>query len=167
MPELEQLANELGIKASIWDSVQTLYLPLAEWIAQQVSERRAQGTGGAFVVGLNGAPGSGKSTCDAFIQLILERHFELRVSGFSIDDVYLTKREREKLARSVHPLFKVRGVPGTHDVDLALQVLEQLAQADPAEAISIPVFEKVADDRAARVDWREVVWETQRRDVWR
>ena len=34
----------------------------------------------------------------------------------SIDDFYLSKAKRKRLAASVHPLLAIRGVPGTHDV---------------------------------------------------
>ena len=39
----------------------------------------------------------------------------------SLDDLYLPKAERLRLARDVHPLLATRGVPGTHDVALGVE----------------------------------------------
>src|SRR4051794_23194493 len=68
----------------------------------------------------------------------------------SIDDLYLTRPEREDLARHVHPLLLTRGPPGTHDVDLGLKAFAALAK--PGET-RLPRFDKGADDRAPLSDW--------------
>lgn len=102
-----------------------------------------------FVLGLCGSQGSGKSTLAAALQA------ELTVSGLltavlSLDDIYKTKAERNALARDCHPHFATRGVPGTHDVNLALKVLSDLERGEPA---LLPRFDKACDDRADREAW--------------
>ncbi|MGH8252817.1 MAG: adenylyl-sulfate kinase, partial [Steroidobacteraceae bacterium] len=87
--------------------------------------RRAQDfarRGNCYTVGISGAQGSGKSTLAAALQgLLHSRGFATVV--LSLDDFYLTRAQRSELARRVHPLLQTRGVPGTHDVALALEVI--------------------------------------------
>jgi len=71
----------------------------------------------------------------------------------SLDDVYLTRAERQAMAREVHPLFAVRGPPGTHDLGLLEQTVARLAAAGPDDTTPIPAFDKLADDRAPEQDW--------------
>lgn len=102
---------------------------------------------GPIVVGINGAQGSGKSTLARYLQRALAQQ-GLRVALVSLDDFYLTQRARRQLARDVHPLLAVRGVPGTHDVTALRRCLEQLRAAAAGASVSWPVFDKAADDRA-------------------
>ena len=74
----------------------------------------------------------------------------------SLDDVYLTKAERAVMAREVHPLFAVRGPPGTHDLGLLARTVEALSTAGPDDETLIPVFDKRTDDRAPTALWRRV-----------
>jgi D-glycerate 3-kinase len=99
----------------------------------------AAGREGPALIGIAGAQGSGKTT--------LARAAAARLGGvaLSLDDVYLTRAERAGLARTVHPLLAVRGPPGTHDLDLANAVLDDLLAGRPA---LLPRFDKLTDDRA-------------------
>lgn len=72
----------------------------------------------------------------------------------SLDDVYLTRSERAVMAREIHPLFAVRGPPGTHDLDLLERTITALSTAGPDDQTLIPVFDKLADDRAPVHAWR-------------
>jgi D-glycerate 3-kinase len=86
----------------------------------------------------------------------LEEHFRARgqrVALLSLDDLYLRRAERERLAESVHPLLITRGVPGTHDVKLGEDVLDALARPG---RIRIPRFDKSVDDRCPDDQWDEV-----------
>jgi D-glycerate 3-kinase len=74
--------------------------------------------------------------------------------ALSIDDFYLTRAERQLLAASIHPLFATRGVPATHDLQLANSIMDAL-QGPPAEVL-IPRFDKAWDDRASRQQWAPV-----------
>ena len=89
------------------------------------------------LIGIAGAQGSGKTT---LARAAAER---LGAAHLSLDDVYLTRAERQALAREVHPLFAVRGPPGTHDLALlegalaALRAAEaQLAETRAAEDVA-------------------------------
>lgn len=100
------------------------------------------------ILGVSGAQGTGKSTFAKLLAVVLERVFEKASLVMSLDDFYYTKAERERLATSVHPLLRVRGVPGTHDVPLLRRVIKNLQQRRSTE---VPVFDKAADDREGTV----------------
>jgi D-glycerate 3-kinase len=107
---------------------------------------------GARVCAIAGLQGSGKSTLAA--QVV--RHAEargLRAAALSIDDVYLGRRERLRLARDVHPLLATRGPPGTHDIGLACEVLDAVRAG---RAIRLPRFDKLTDRRLPPSRWRTV-----------
>src|SRR5690606_4863861 len=74
----------------------------------------------------------------------------LRAVSLSIDDFYHTRDTRQRLARAVHPLFATRGVPGTHDVPLAIATLEALRGQGE---VAIPRFDKAVDDRVPESAW--------------
>ncbi|MEO6040328.1 MAG: kinase [Croceibacterium sp.] len=134
MTRADLIAAE-GLPADYVDVVERHWRPLAERIAA-VRPR---------VVGINGAQGSGKSTLCRFIEPLLAEH-GLRAVTLSLDDLYLTRAERQAMARDEHPLFATRGVPGTHDVALGEAILTALAAGRP---VTLPRFDKAADDRAA------------------
>jgi D-glycerate 3-kinase len=69
------------------------------------------------------------------------------VATLSIDDLYLTRTQRQQLADTVHPLLQTRGVPATHDVALGVHILHQLQHASANTPIHIPIFDKARDDR--------------------
>ena len=54
----------------------------------------------------------------------------------------------------MHPLFATRGVPGTHDVALGLDIIGRLTALVEGESVSLPVFDKAIDTRLARDRWR-------------
>lgn len=118
------------------------YVPVARWIARRVKHHEC------YVVGINGGQGTGKSTLAAFLELVLHDN-ELNVVALSIDDFYLTRTEREALARVVHPLLTTRGVPGTHDVGLLASCLSGLKSATSETTLQLPQFSKADDDRSA------------------
>ena len=102
-----------------------------------------------WVLGLSGAQGSGKSTLAAKLASILEAKGR-SCAVLSLDDVYLGPEARADLARRVHPLFAVRGPPGTHDPALALSVLEALGRPGP---VRLPRFDKGRDAPAPEAAW--------------
>ncbi len=109
-----------------------------------------------FVLGICGAQGSGKSTLsEALADRLRARGVATAV--LSIDDLYRTRAERAALARDVHPLFAVRGVPGTHDVALGLDILAAL---DAGRAAALPRFDKARDDRAPADAWETAPGDT-------
>src|SRR5690606_34530577 len=84
------------------------------------------------LIGIAGAQGSGKTT---LARAAAER---FGAAHLSLDDVYLTKTERQTLARQVHPLFAVRGPPGTHDLALLEATVAALRAARPDSRTLLP-----------------------------
>ncbi len=111
---------------------------LADRIAATWVEKRRP-----MVVGLCGPQGAGKSTLAVGIMRALEARGRTS-TVLSIDDVYLTRSERLRLAAEVHPLLAVRGPPGTHDVTLCSDILDALLKGVP---VNMPRFDKGIDDR--------------------
>ncbi len=94
--------------------------PLARWVERRLADR----TGfEPFVLGINGAQGTGKSTLADFIREFLGVAHDRSTMVLSIDDLYLTRAQRQALAKDIHPLLATRGVPGTHDVELGLSII--------------------------------------------
>ena len=91
-----------------------------------------------------------------FLASWLRREAKLSVACLSLDDFYLGKAARRDLAAKAHQLFATRGVPGTHDVQLALAVLRGLTDVQAPATIRVPKFDKARDDRSPENDWQEV-----------
>jgi D-glycerate 3-kinase len=123
-------------------------------VARAVAERARQ-MNKTICVGLNGAQGSGKTTFARVLTGVLGTGFGLRCATLSIDDIYLGRAERQRLAHLVHPLLLTRGVPGTHEVRLGLELISELRSANSETVIEIPVFDKASDDRAPPERWKK------------
>jgi len=130
-----------GLPTSFSDVLHTVVKPLADRIA------KSQGT--LRRVGLCGAQGSGKSTLTSALALMLEAR-GLTVAVLSLDDLYLSRSHRQELARLTHPLLATRGVPGTHDVALGIQIME--AVFTPG-VTPLPRFDKATDNPAPPSAW--------------
>ena len=100
------------------------------------------------LIAIVGAQGSGKTT------LARAAAGRFGAAQISIDDVYLTRAERQAMARDVHPLFVHRGPPGTHDLGLLQGLIDALSAAGPGDETLIPDFDKRGDDRWPRDRWR-------------
>lgn len=137
-------ARQEGLEPDFADLAERLHRPLAAQIAAWTATARRP-----LVVGICGPQGCGKSTLSALVARLLAAR-GLKVAVLSIDDLYRPRAERARLAREVHPLLATRGVPGTHDPDLGLAVLDALARP---EVVALPRFDKAADDRAPPADW--------------
>ena len=110
----------------------------------------AEASSRPIIVGLNGAQGSGKSTLSQYLSEMMPRHLHVDCHVVSIDDFYLSKAKRKKLAAVIHPLLAIRGVPGTHDVPLLLDVLTNFIEPS-VQTVALPVFDKLKDDRTRKV----------------
>lgn len=104
------------------------------------------------VLAISGLQGSGKSTLAAQVVALAEKR-GLRAAMLSIDDVYFTRAQRQRLARQVHPLLLTRGPPGTHDLALAHATLDAVAAGGP---VALPRFDKLADERLPEGDWPRI-----------
>jgi D-glycerate 3-kinase len=118
-------------------------------LAQRIGARAARGASHPWIVGLCGPQGSGKSTLALSLRHLLEAQ-GLRATVLSLDDLYLTRAQRAGLARRVHPLLALRGVPGTHDVGLGLAVLDALRGG---ATVALPRFDKGRDERMPEASW--------------
>lgn len=107
------------------------------------------------VYGIAGLQGTGKSTLSAQLAASAATQGK-RVVVLSIDDFYLTRRERLALGRRVHPLLATRGPPGTHDVALACATIDALRTLRDGETVRLPRFDKIADRRLPPSKWTRV-----------
>ncbi len=128
--------------------VKKYYAPLAAAFAKRQTERARP-----IVVGISGPQGSGKSTLAKFLALLLQSEHDKHVAVLSLDDIYLTKAQRQILANDIHTMFTTRGPPGTHDVNLGCSVLGRLIKAKPDDVTMIPRFDKSTDDRCREDQW--------------
>lgn len=119
------------------------------FVAERLDEALAL-RGTVPVYGLAGLPGSGKSTLARQMATLGARR-GIALVTLSIDDVYLGRRARQALARRVHPRLAYRGPPGSHDLALALAVLDALRRGEP---VALPRFDKLADTRLPPSRWR-------------
>lgn len=133
------------LPASYVEQVETYLLPIAAHIATH-HERAKK----ALFWGVSGSQGSGKSTLVHFLAHILRHHYRLSVAVLSLDDFYCDQAEREQLADACHPLFRTRGVPGTHRVALAMDTFDRLARG---EATPLPRFDKATDNPFPESAW--------------
>ena len=149
---LNRFIQQNGLPEAFAASAERCYLPFAGWLEAQMAEHH----GDTYVLGINGAQGTGKSTLAQLLSEYLASEHGRRVVILSIDDIYLTREERRSLGQSVHPLLSTRGVPGTHDVALGLWVIERLRTLQPGETVDVPRFDKSRDDRHPSSDWTTV-----------
>ncbi len=122
------------------------YMPLAEKL--KMHQHSAKKT---YYVGINGCQGSGKSTLAQFIKSYLQNIYQLNVVALSLDDFYLSQSQRLAMSLKIHPMFVTRGVPGTHDMDLAKQTLLNLAAKN--KRIALPRFNKATDNPFPQEQW--------------
>ncbi|RMF08290.1 MAG: hypothetical protein D6763_10255 [Alphaproteobacteria bacterium] len=141
------LVRREGLPEDYAETVTRFLRPLGRCIAEMTGRPRP------VIVGVSGAQGSGKSTLAAFLKMILEVDHRRRAVVLSLDDLYLTRAEREALAAEVHPLLVTRGVPGTHDVVMGMRTLDRLMTAEAGTRTLIPRFDKARDDRMPRQHW--------------
>jgi D-glycerate 3-kinase len=146
----QQLLNDLQLPESYANTVNQVVVPLCERLTEVYRLQQ-----GPLVLGINGPQGSGKSTLAAFVQARLRAEQDLSVVVISLDDLYLGRQQRQQLARDIHPLLQTRGVPGTHDIDLGVDTVQQLLQAGPEHITAIPRFDKATDDRCPPCEWEQ------------
>lgn len=127
-------------------TVEQYYQPLADQIFSRFSQKNK-----AYFVGINGCQGSGKSTLTDFIARYLTTQYQLKVVVMSLDDFYLTREKRQRLAEKIHPLLSTRGVPGTHDVVALNHILTQLQEKKTG--FSMRKFNKATDEPFPKKQW--------------
>lgn len=148
LPRFKNRLTELNIDQSLSAYLPSFYIPFAAKLRDNKSSQHA-----TLIVGINGAQGSGKSTLSRLLADVLQHGFNLNTVILSIDDLYKTRKQRQKIAVELHPLFKTRGVPGTHDTRLGIEVIEKIKNLKENEILAYPVFDKGNDDRAPANKW--------------
>lgn len=144
---IDALIAAEGLHASYRATIEQHWRLLAATIA-------ARATGQPRIIGISGSQGSGKSTLCRVLEVLLRESHGLDVATLSLDDLYLTRAERAGLARTVHPLFATRGVPGTHDVALGMAVLDAVREGQTG--LTLPRFDKARDDRMPEAQWQRL-----------
>ncbi|WP_372785864.1 kinase [Phenylobacterium sp.] len=144
---LDRFIAEEGLPETFRRTVELVCEPLAARAQRRRIDRKR-----CAVIGLCGAQGSGKTTIAGYAVRLLEER-GLRAIALSLDDFYMTRDARQRLAREVHPLLAVRGPPGTHDVGMAGTAIDQLRSKGK---VSLPRFDKATDNRAPRGTWQTV-----------
>ena len=94
-------------------------------------------------VGINGCQGSGKSTLADYLVCKLNEK-KIKAISCSLDDFYLSATKRSMLAKTIHPLLKTRGVPGTHNTALLEQTMANFTKQKVNWKLS--KFNKVDDN---------------------
>ncbi len=145
---LEALMNQHGLPPEYRRTVSDVIEPLALSLYQA-----SQDADTPLVVGIHGAQGTGKSTLTDFLRVLLAYRCKCPTASLSLDDIYHTRETRAQLAQEVHPLLATRGVPGTHDLALGNQVLDQLMAANAGSRTPMPTFNKALDEREPEENW--------------
>ena len=96
--QLDRFIAEHSLPDSFRGTATNFYEPLAAWL------RRRLANGAPYLLGINGAQGTGKSTLAAYLALAIGDSSERAVAVLSIDDFYLTKAER-RMTESVRSVL--------------------------------------------------------------
>ena len=137
-------------KAEKIKSLKKFYIPISFWIENKYKKNRK-----TLFLGLSGGQGSGKTTVSEILKIILKIFFKREVHVSSIDNFYKIHKDREKMSKAIHPLFKTRGVPGTHEIKL-LKKFFIFLKRKRFKKFKLPKFEKSIDDRLKQKRWIKV-----------
>jgi D-glycerate 3-kinase len=131
-------------------SLKRIYIPISFWIENKYKEK-----GKTLFLGFSGGQGSGKTTVAKILKIILKKFFKRKIHVSSIDDFYKTLKDRNKMSYTAHPLFKTRGVPGTHDINLIKKFFYFIKRKNFRKT-KLPKFDKSIDDRLKKKYWFNV-----------
>ena len=131
-------------------NLQKIYIPMSFWIEKEYQKKER-----TLFLGLSGGQGSGKTTITGILKIILKKYFKRKIKTVSIDDFYKTLRERKNMSKKIHPLFKTRGVPGTHDTSSIKNFFIKIKKKR-FKKFKIPKFAKNLDDRLKKKYWYNV-----------
>ena len=131
-------------------NLKKIYIPMSFWIEKEYQKKER-----TLFLGLSGGQGSGKTTITGILKIILKKYFKRKIKTVSIDDFYKTLRERKNMSKKIHPLFKTRGVPGTHDTSRIKNFFIKIKKKR-FKKFKIPKFAKNLDDRLKKKYWYNV-----------
>ena len=150
---LKLLHKEKIFDKSISDKINSLkkvYIPISFWIEKKYIKK-----GKTLFLGFSGGQGSGKTTAVKILKIILKKFFKRKIYTSSIDDFYKPLKDRNKMSENIHPLFKTRGVPGTHDINL-IKNFFYFIKKKRFKKIKLPKFDKSIDDRLNKKYWYNI-----------
>ena len=128
-------------------NLKKIYIPMSFWIENKYKKK-----GKTLFLGFSGGQGAGKTTITGILNIILKKFFKRKIYVSSIDDFYKDLKERNKMSQTIHPLFKTRGVPGTHDINLIKKFFNYVKKKK-FKKFNLPKFDKSLDDRTKKKYW--------------
>jgi D-glycerate 3-kinase len=115
----------------------------------------------ALVVSVSGPQGSGKSfLSEKLVAYLQQSRRHLKSITISTDDLYLKHKDQLNLTAEFpdNPLLTGRGLPGTHDVEMAFNLLTKLTNKE--KGFIVPKYDKSAfdgaGDRAPQDQWLKI-----------
>ena len=131
-------------------SLKKTYIPISFWIENKYKKK-----GKTLFLGFSGGQGSGKTTVAKILKIILKKFFKREIYVSSIDDFYKTLKDRNEMSHTIHPLFKIRGVPGTHDISLVKKFFDFIKKKN-FKKFKLPKFDKSMDERLKKKYWSNI-----------
>ena len=131
-------------------SLKKTYIPISFWIENKYKKK-----GKTLFLGFSGGQGSGKTTVAKILKIILKKFFKREIYVSSIDDFYKTLKDRNEMSHTIHPLFKARGVPGTHDISLVKKFFDFIKKKN-FKKFKLPKFDKSMDERLKKKYWSNI-----------
>ena len=135
---IQKQLRELTTKKFSKSYVEKYIYPILEYIVFSKQKK--------FLIA--GSQGIGKSTIVKILKKHLTIFYNKKILDLSLDDYYLTKKERIILSNKTHSLLLTRGVPGTHDTKLLLQNIINFERS--RHPFQSPIFNKLNDDRSKK-----------------
>ena len=139
--EIHKTYNKKYSKKYIEDKL----IPIINYVCSSKSKK--------FLFG--GSQGIGKSSFINIISKTIEKFYNKKILLLSLDNYYLSKKQRLLLSKRIHQLLITRGVPGTHDVDLILSFFRKVSKKRFSHLL-LPKFDKSIDDRVKRDKWYKI-----------
>lgn len=98
------------------------------------------------LLGLQGPQGIGKTWLSNQITEELTNAHKIHTIVLSLDDFYWTRQEQQKIEEQdqSNRLIKGRGLPGTHDLNLAENTLNSLLKINQIKETTLPHYDKSA-----------------------
>ena len=131
-------------------NLKRIYIPISFWIENKYKKK-----GKTLFLGFSGGQGAGKTTVTKILKIILKIFFKREVLVSSIDDFYKTLKDRNKMSYTTHSLFKTRGVPGTHEINLIKKFFYSIKKKK-FKKTKLSKFDKSIDDRLKKKYWYNI-----------
>lgn len=168
------LEAELGDQATDV-RVYQYYLPIFFWVERELNRHltkvrarpgHSEDDVRPIIMGFSCPQGGGKTTMTTFIQKLLALKGSRTVIA-SLDDFYVPHAKQQAIAENNpgNPLMEHRGMPGTHDLPLLVDTLDQILEfcrdgLCRADVVTVPRFDKSLHggrgDRAPRDQWYDI-----------